>query len=76
MPTNVYELSENAQPLRGRIQLQVAEKCPFNLVELEIIGIEETKWSSAKKKAKGEYAFLNEKADVYIFTDTKIESKV
>ena len=73
MPTNVYELSENAQPLRGRIQLQVAEKCPLNMVEIEVIGIEETKWSTAKKNAKGEYAFLNEKTQVFVFPDQKEE---
>ena len=39
----------------------------MNMVELEIIGIEETKWSTAKKKAKGEFAFLNEKTDIFVF---------
>jgi len=37
------------------------------MVELEIIGLEETKWTTPKKKAKGERAFLNEKADLFIF---------
>jgi hypothetical protein len=39
------------------------------MVEIEVIGIEETKWSTAKKNAKGEYAFLNEKTEVYVFPD-------
>jgi hypothetical protein len=51
----------------------VAQKSPLNCVELEVIGIEETKWSTPKRKPRGEYAFLNEKVEVFIFQDQSTE---
>jgi hypothetical protein len=54
--------------LKGRIRLQIAEKSPLNRVELELVGIEETRWTGEKgKKFKGEHAFFSEKSEIYTF---------
>ena len=37
------------------------------MIEIELTGIEETKWATDKKRLKGEHAFYSEKAVIFIF---------
>ena len=39
----------------------------MNMIEIELTGIEETKWATDKKRLKGEHAFYSEKAVIFIF---------
>ena len=44
----VYEIRDDGPPLKGRINLQIGLKNQYNLVELEMIGIEEVRWNQGK----------------------------
>jgi hypothetical protein len=65
----VYELREDGPPLKGRINLQVGTKNQFALVELEMIGIEEVRWSQGKLQNRGNYVFLKEKVAIHTFLE-------
>ena len=66
LPSNIYQLSE--QGLKGTIHLQVdASLESYDVIEMEMIGVEETKWVAEKRKPKGEFAFFHQKHVLFQF---------
>jgi hypothetical protein len=75
LPLRVCELREGpgGGEVRGRVHLQVAERTRLNLVELEMVGVEETEWEltngSGTQKIRGASTVVSERVELCLFNE-------